>query len=136
MGHVSILLQDGTHSKMISLGTIVAGLLSFDYSIRIFVMDSAVWAFKKDTYKNLKTQSPIEGFGDALHKGIEAGQINVWYDFLYDLKDFGDITITLCSLMTDIADLKKEDFIDLVDRIATIGTYVDDIADAEIRLSI
>ncbi|MCE7736311.1 MAG: hypothetical protein GPJ54_15630 [Candidatus Heimdallarchaeota archaeon] len=132
MVFLSILLQEGSLNKLASLSTIVTGAVSFDMKVKIFVMDSAVWAFRKDRYKDLSyIQSPVEGYGESLKKGIETRQVNCWYEILADLKEYGDVTITLCSLMADIDNLEKEDFIDIVDKILTIGAYIDDLYDAD-----
>ncbi len=134
MGHTSILLTKGSLNNMISLTTILSGAASFDMKIKVFVMDDAVWAFRKDRYKDLKVDSNIDGYAESLKAGVTSGVINTWYDFMGDLKEFGeegDITITLCGLMADIDKLKKEDFIDLVDRVATIGTFIDDVFEAD-----
>ena len=133
---LSILVKDGSLNNMVSLGTIVAGAVTVDIECRIFVMDSAVWSFRKDRYDKLELNNPMPGYDDALKKGIEDGKVQKWYELLEDLKDFGEITITLCSLMGDIDDLKKEDFIDMVDRLATVGSYVDDIFEADKLISL
>lgn len=135
MGHTSILLTKGSLNNMISLTTILSGAASFDMVIKVFVMDDAVWAFRKDKYLDLKVDSSIDGYAEVLKAGVASGKINTWHSFLADLKDFGEITITLCSLMTEIDDVKKEDLLDIVDRVATIGTFIDDIFDSEYIIS-
>ncbi|MCY3413886.1 MAG: DsrE/DsrF/DrsH-like family protein [Candidatus Heimdallarchaeota archaeon] len=129
---LSILLKDGSLNNMITLGTIVAGAVTIDYEINIFVTDAAVWSFRKDMYDKLEyVYEPIPGFAEALKAGIENGTVQKWYELLEDLKDFGEVNITLCSLMADIQSLSKDDFIDIVDRLATVGTYMEDISDAD-----
>ena len=132
MVFLSILLQDGSLNKLASLTTIVTGAVSFDMKVKIFVMDSAVWAFRKDRYQDISfIHSPIKGYGEALKKGIESGQIYNWHKQLADLKEYGDVNITLCSLMADIDNLQQDDFIDIVDKVLTIGAYIDDLYDAD-----
>lgn len=128
---LSILLQEASLNKFVSLGTLVSGAIVFDMEIKIFVMDEAVWAFRKDKYKELKIDTTVPGFEDSLLKGIENGTVNVWYDQLAELKEMGDVTINLCQLCCAIDNLEKDDFLDIVDRVASIATYIDDIFNAD-----
>ena len=135
MGYTSILLTKGSLNNLVSLTTILSGAASFDMEIRVFVMDDAVWAFRKDKYLDLKVDSSIDGYAEALMAGVASGKINTWHSFLADLKEFGNISITLCSLMTEIDDVKKEDLLEVVDKVATIATLIDDIYDSEYIIS-
>ena len=136
MGYTSILLTKGSLNNLVSLTTILSGAASFDMEVRVFVMDDAVWAFRKDKYLDLKVDSSIDGYAEALKAGVVSGTINSWHKLLTDLKEFGEISITLCGLMADIDNLEKEAFLDVVDRIATIGTFIDDVFDADKIISI
>ena len=131
MTTLSILIQDATLNKFVSLGTMVSGAIVFDMEVKIFVMDEAVWAFRKDTYKNLSIKTSISDFEPALLKGIENGTVKHWYEQLAELKEMGQITINLCQLCCAIGNLEKDHFLDIVDRVASIATYMDDILSAD-----
>ena len=131
MAIMSILLQEASLNKFVSLGTLVSGAIVFDMEVKIFVMDEAVWAFRKDKYKDLKIDTTVPGFEESLLKGIENGTVNVWYDQLAELKEMGGVTINLCQLCCAIDNLEKDDFLDIVDRVASIATYMDDIFNAD-----
>lgn len=124
---MSILLQEASLNKLVSLGTLVSGACSYDMEVRIFVMDEAVWAFRKDKYLDLKPKFNLTGYGDSIKNGIESGTINTWYEQLAQLKEYGSVKIVLCSLMAKIDELQKEDFIDIVDKISNIGIYINDM---------
>lgn len=128
---MSILLQEASLNKFVSLGTLVSGAVVFDMEVRIFVMDEAVWAFRKDKYKDLKIDTTVPGFEESLLKGIDTKVVNVWYDQLAELKEMGEVTINLCQLCCAIDNLEKDDFLDIVDRISSIATYIDDIFNAD-----
>ena len=138
MAVLSILLTKGNYNNMLTLSTIVTGAIVDDYEVKIFAMDDAVWAFKKDA---IGTDLEIHSHNPAFKSALEAaqkkeGMIVPWWDMLEDLKDMGEITITLCSLMCDIAELKKEDFSDLVDKLAGVGSFMGDLYDADKVISI
>ena len=130
MTTMSILLQEASLNKFVSLGTLVSGAIVFDMAVRIFVMDEAVWAFRKDKYKDLRIDTTVPGFEFSLLRGIENGTVNVWYDQLAELKEMGEVSINLCQLCA-IDKLEKDDFIDIVDRVSSIATYIDDIFNAD-----
>lgn len=127
MPTLSILLTRGTKNAMITLYTIVSGAASFDFEkISIFVMDHAAMAFRKDVAE-LHVDPKDPKFEVMLTKGVEMDKIKDWKQEIAIMKDFVEVTITICSLMTDIDGLTKDDFIDIVDRIGTIGSYMDDL---------
>ena len=128
---LSILVQEATLNKFTSLSTVVSGTIVFDMEVRIFVMDAAVWAFRKDRYLDLKVDTSMPGYEEALHKGIEKGTLTIWYEQLAELKEMGEISIHLCQLCCQIDNLEKEDFIDIVDGVNSIATYMDDIYSAD-----
>ncbi len=131
MAIMSILLQEASLNKFVSLGTLVSGAIVFDMEVHIFVMDEAVWAFRKDKYKDLKINTTVPGFEESLLKGIDNGTVNVWYKQLAELKEMGEVTINLCQLCCAIDNLEKDDFLDIVDRVASIATYMDDLFNAD-----
>ena len=131
MTSMSILLQEATLNKFVSLGTMVSGAIVFDMDVHIFVMDEAVWAFRKDRYMDLKVDSSIPGYEEALLNGIKNGVVKVWHEQLAELKEMGEITINLCQMCCAIGNLEKDNFIDIVDKVAGIGTYIDEIFNAD-----
>ena len=131
MTSMSILLQEATLNKFVSLGTMVSGAIVFDMDVHIFVMDEAVWAFRKDRYMDLKVDSSIPGYEEALLNGIKNGVVKVWHEQLAELKEMGEITINLCQMCCAIGNLEKDNFLDIVDKVAGIGTYIDDIFNAD-----
>ena len=131
MTTMSILLQEASLNKFVSLGTLVSGAIVFDMAVRIFVMDEAVWAFRKDKYKDLRIDTTVPGFEFSLLKGIEDGTVNKWYEQLAELKEMGEVSINLCQLCCAIDHLEKDDFLDIVDRVSSIATYIDDIFNAD-----
>jgi peroxiredoxin family protein len=132
MSVMSILLKDGSLNKLVTLGTVASGAVIYDMEVRIFVIDDAVWAFRKDRYKKLKTNTTIDGYGEAVLEGIDEGTVQRWYEQLAELKEIGDVSIHLCSLCCDLDNLEKDDFIDIVDHISSIGRYINEmILDAD-----
>ena len=121
---MSVLINEGSLNKMITLSTIVSGAIVYDMEVRIFAMDEAVWAFRKDRYKNLKVESSIEGYENALLKGIEEGKISKWYEQLAELKEMGNLQIHCCAYCCILDNLEKKDFLDIVDNISNIGIYI------------
>ena len=131
MASMSILVQEATLNKFVSLGTLVTGALVFDMDVNIFVMDEAVWAFRKDRYKDLKIDTSVPGYEEALLTGIKNGVVKVWHEQLAELKEMGNITIRLCQMCCQIGNLEKEDFLDIVDKVSGIGSYIDDLFNAD-----
>ncbi len=116
---------------------IASGAVVSDIEVKIFAMEGAVFALKKDVYKTITGfDSPFPEYNEKMSKARDEGKLQPWYDLINDLKDLGELTFTVCALVTDLLELELEDFADVVDDITGVASYAADAAEADIFLTV
>jgi peroxiredoxin family protein len=134
---LSILVKNGTYNDFMTLSLIASGAVASDMEVRIFAMNDAVWALRKDVVGTDTTvHSHFPSFMGEITKSVSEGKIIPWWELLADLKEMGEMTITACALVADVAMIKKEDFHELVDEIAGVANFAADVDDSDFVLSI
>jgi len=125
---LTMLIKNGTYNDFMTLALIASGAIASDMEVRIFAMNDAVWALRKDMVgQDTIVSSHIPEYADKLSSALNEGKVIPWWELLTDLKEFGDLTITACALVADVVDLEKDDFHDLVDEIAGVANFAADV---------
>lgn len=135
---LTILIRKGTYIDFMTLSLITSGAVATDMEVRIFAMNDAVWALKKENVgKDTVIPSLFPNYSDKVSSALNEGKLTPWWELLADLKELGDVTITVCALIADIVGLKREEeFHELVDEIAGVANFAADIEDSDFVLSI
>jgi peroxiredoxin family protein len=120
-----------------TLSLIASGAVAADMEVKIFAMNDAVWALRKDMVGTDTTvHSHYPSFASEITKSMSEGKIIPWWELMADLKEMGEITITACALVADVAMIEQDDFHELVDDIAGVANFAADIDDSDFVLSI
>ena len=128
---LSILIKRGTYNDFMTLALIASGAVANDMEVRIFAMNDAVWALKKENVgKDTIVVSHDSDYANQLSDALNEGKIIPWWELLNDLKDFGDITITVCALVADVLGLEQGDFHPLVDEVAGVASFAADVEES------
>ena len=131
---LSILVKTGTYDAMTTLAMVVSGAVAIDFEVRIFAMEDAVWALKKDV---IGTDTKVHShFPEFAEKFVASEKVTPWWELMTDLKDFGEITIKVCALVTEILELEKDDFSELVDGVAGVAGFAADVDASDWTLTI
>ncbi|MCY3411873.1 MAG: DsrE family protein [Candidatus Heimdallarchaeota archaeon] len=134
---ISILIKSGKFQDFNTLALLTSGFVAADFEVRIFAMDDAVYALKKDQVgKTIKVESDYPEYNEKLETSVKEGKAMSWWDLLADLKEFGDITINVCALVAEVVHLEENDFHELVDNIAGVATFAADVDDSDFVLSL
>ncbi|MHA2250095.1 MAG: DsrE/DsrF/DrsH-like family protein [Candidatus Kariarchaeaceae archaeon] len=129
---LSILIKSGTYNDFMTLALLASGAIASDFEVRIFAMNDAVWALRKDVIgTDVELHSHFPKYKEALKISVDDGKVMPWWSLLADLKDMGELTITACALVADVVGLHKEDFTDLVDEIAGVAAFAGDIEESD-----
>ena len=129
---MSILVKSGTYNDFMTAALIASGAIASDFEVRMFCMNDAVWGLRKDVVgKDTLIQSHLPAYSEKLSDSLNEGKVVPWWDLLAQLKEFGDITITVCALVADVLELKKEDFHELVDEVAGVASFAADVDDSD-----
>jgi peroxiredoxin family protein len=134
---LTILIKGGTYNEFMTLALIASGAVATDFEVRIFAMNDAVWALRKDIVgTDTVVQSHFPSYAEALSDALNEGRVQPWWELLADLKELGDLTITVCALVADVINLKEEDFHEIVDEIAGVANFAADMDESDFVLSI
>lgn len=129
---LSILIKSGTYNDFMTMALIASGAVASDFEVRIFAMNDAVWALRKDMVGfDTVVHSNFPPYIDALADSIEDGKVAPWWELLNDLKEMGDLTITVCALVADVVGLEKDHFHELVDEIAGVANFAADLDESD-----
>ncbi|MHA2277497.1 MAG: hypothetical protein ACXAC2_17095, partial [Candidatus Kariarchaeaceae archaeon] len=124
-------------NDFMTLSLIASGAVAADMEVKIFAMNDAVWALRKDMVGTDTTvHSHYPSFASEITKSMSEGKIIPWWELMADLKEMGEITITACALVADVAMIEQDDFHELVDDIAGVANFAADIDDSDFVLSI
>lgn len=134
---ISILAKDGSLNALQTLSMVTTGFVTGDFEVRIFVMDDAVMAFKKENIPaEFNLSSAYPDFDRKFEEKLKSGESQSWWDLMADLKEIGDVTIKVCALVAEIVHAEKEDFHELVDAIAGVATFAADVDESDFVLTI
>lgn len=134
---LTILIRGGTYNEFMTLALIASGAIASDFEVRIFAMNDAVWALRKDVVgTDTVVHSHFPTYADALSDALNEGKVQPWWELLADLKDFGEMTITVCALVADVVGLKEDDFHEIVDEVAGVANFAADMDESDFVLSI
>ena len=132
-----ILIRDGSYQNFATMSMVAAGAVSSDIEVKVFAMEDAVYALKKDQIdKNIKFEKPYPEYNSVLQEAVDSGKSQKWWELVNDLKELGDIEITVCALVTDLLGLEKEDFADVVDDIQGVAKFAGDAEEADIFITL
>ena len=137
MTSMAILIKNGSYNDFMTLSLIASGAIASDMEVKIFAMNDAVWALQRDRVgKDLQVKSNFPEFTDVLTQSMSEGKVTPWWDLLADLKELGDLTITVCALIADVAKLEENNFHDLVDDIAGVANFALDVDESDFVIAL
>ncbi len=132
-----ILLKDGSYQSFATMAMIATGAVTSDIEVKVFAMEDAVFALRKDQIdKHIKFEKPYPEYNAALQDAIDTGKTQKWWELFNDLKDLGEVELTVCALVADLLGLELEDFADVVDDIQGVAKFAGDAEEADIFITI
>jgi peroxiredoxin family protein len=66
-------MKNGTPNDFMTLNTIVSGALAFEFEVRVFAMNDAVWALRNDT---IGLEKPINSYFPAYSELLSSARDN------------------------------------------------------------
>ena len=94
------------------------------------------WMMPKGTDKLKLSKMNMGGMGTSMmKKRMVLKKVNSLEKFIKDAKEL-DVKFLVCDMSMDIMGLQKEEFIDEVDEIVGVGTYLKESKDANLTLFI
>ena len=134
---ITVLIKSGTFNDFQTLALLTSGFVAADFEVRIFAMNDAVYALRKDQVgTDTIVRSHFPEFSDKFSDSLNDGKAIPWWKLLADLKEFGEVTINVCALVADVVGLEEDDFHELVDGIAGVANFAADVDDSDFTISL
>lgn len=134
---MAIVLFSGTVDKILAAGIITSGAIAMDMDVDIFLSFWGLAAFHKDMAgKDMRMSKDFKDMAPMFLKAMQKKNIPSWYDTLKKAKGMGNVKIHACSMTMDVMEWKKGDFVDLVDDVIGVGSFIGMASDAKMTLFI
>lgn len=134
---MSIVLFSGTVDKIMAASVLASGAVSMNMDVDIFATFYGLNALtKKMIGSNNRFDRDFEEMKGPLVQMMQAKHMPTWYELMQKNKQAGNVKIHACTMVSDMMDLKKEDFDPIVDDLCGVGTYISIARDSQITLFI
>ncbi len=120
---LAIIMFSGEAEKFIPLGVLTQTAANLGVPVRIFVTGWALPYFTKQKPEP-RFSKEFEDMVPKLMEGLKKVNAPSWYDMLKDAKEAGDVKVYVCSLMAEVAGIKKEDLDPIVDDMVGATTFM------------
>ncbi len=122
-GKLSIMMFSGTADKFIPLGVLAQAAAAMEMQVQIFVTGFALPAFSK---RPPELPFPVEFAAAApgLAAGLASNHVASWDAMVREAKGLG-AKVYVCSMMSAVMGLGREDFGDLVDDVIGAAAFVE-----------
>lgn len=122
MGKLGMILFSGTTDRLMAAGILAQAAAAMDNEVKVFVTFWAVPSFTKGE-KKMSFPSDVQSMVPFLAQRMKDLKMASWYDMLKEAKSMG-AKIYLCSLASELMNVKKEDVDPIVDDIVGAATFI------------
>ena len=136
-GKLSMVVFSGTMDRLMPVGILASGAVAMGMDVDIFLTFWGLQAFSKRAQG-----APPKFSGDYADMAPMFAQVmkqkNVPspIETLKTAKKLGNVRVYACTMTMDLLGQTKEDFIDVVDKTAGVGEFMDMAKDAKMTLFI
>ncbi len=132
---MALVLFSGSVDKLLAGGIMAGGAVAMDMEVDIFVTFWGLVAFRKDQVNvNQRMSKEFEDMAPALLQAMQAKHYPSWIDTFRKIRSMGQVRIHLCSMTMDMMGWKKEDFVDIVDDVIGVGSFIEMAKEAKVSL--
>ncbi len=111
---LAIIMFSGQAEKFIPLAVLTQTAANLGVPVRIFVTGFALPYFTKNKPEP-RFSKEFEDMVPAILEGMKRMNMPSWYEIISEAKKAGDVKVYVCSLMAEVAGVKKEDLDPIVD---------------------
>ena len=111
---LAIIMFSGQAEKFIPLAVLTQTAANLGVPVRIFVTGFALPYFTKNKPEP-RFSKEFEDMVPAILEGMKRMNMPSWYEIISEAKKTGDVKVYVCSLMAEVAGVKKEDLDPIVD---------------------
>ena len=134
---MAIIVFSGTMDRLMPVGILASGGVAMGMDVEIYLTFWGLQAFHKSSQgKPPKFSSDYADMSPMFAQVMKQKNVPSPFETLKKAKEIGNVKVYACTATMDMLGQKKEDFIDLVDKTAGVGEFVELARDAKITLFI
>ncbi len=128
---LAIVMFSGEAEKFIPLAVLTQTAANLGVPVRIFVTGYAMLYFLKQKPEPRFTKE-FEDIAPKILEGMKRLNMPSWYEIIKEAKEAGDVKVYVCSLMAEVAGVKKEDLDPIVDDMVGATYFMTQTADYQV----
>ena len=132
-------LFTGSVDKLTAAGVVLSGAAAMDMDVDIYVLLQGARAFKKEIGDDASKLNMAENpdLKDEFMAALKQLKVKTWLEFFREAKELTNVKVHICGLAGKVWGAEKvEDFVDIVDDIVGIGSYIETAEQADVNLFI
>ena len=133
---IAIIVHSGTLDKILCAFILGSTSTTMDWDVHMYFTFWGLNALKKGGMDNLGLPAIYKDLEPGLSKKLEEMNYPTPYEMLQRMKQSGKLTLYACTPTMEMFDIKKEDLIPEVDKLAGAATFLDVAADADVSIKI
>jgi peroxiredoxin family protein len=133
---IALIVHSGTIDQLLCAFILGSTATSLDWDVHMYFTFWGLNMLKKGEMEKAGLPATYKHLESHLQKKLEEMNYPTPYNMLQRMKESGKLTLYACTPTMEMFDVKKEDLIPEVDKLAGAATFLDVAADADVTLKI
>lgn len=133
---IAIIVHSGTIDQLLCAFILGSTAATMDWDVHMYFTFWGLNLLRKDEMNKAALPATYKHMEEHLQAKLKKMNYPTPYQMLQRMKDSGKLTLYVCTPTMEMFDIKKEDLIPEVDKLAGAATFLDVAADADITLKI
>ncbi|MHA2394365.1 MAG: DsrE/DsrF/DrsH-like family protein [Promethearchaeota archaeon] len=133
---IAIIVHSGTLDKILCAFILGSTSTTLDWDVHMYFTFWGLNVLKKGGMEDLGLPAIYKDLEPSLKKKLEEMNYPTPYEMLQRMKQSGKLTLYACTPTMEMFDIKEEDLIPEVDKLAGAATFLDEAANADITIKI
>ena len=124
MKKIAILVSRGTYNSLVQVMTLVMACTLSEIKIRLFFRDESVFKLTPTEAGKINLSEIYRGKESGVIERLKANSLENLQSLIHELKEKGDVHVSVCSSSLAICGLKHEDLIPEVDEVQGLTSFL------------
>lgn len=133
---VAIIVHSGTIDQLLCAFILGSTAASMDWEVHMYFTFWGLTMLKKGAMDKADLPATYKHLREHLQAKLKAMNYPTPYQMLQRMKQSGKLTLYACTPTMEMFDIRREDLIPEVDKLAGAATFLDVAAEADITLKI
>ena len=133
---IAIIVHSGTIDQLLCAFILGSTAATLDWEVHLYFTFWGLTMLKKGALEHAVLPATYKHMEEHLQAKLKEMNYPTPYQMLQRMKDSGKLTLSACTPTMEMFDIKKEDLIPEVDKLAGAATFLDVAADADVTIKI